>query len=354
MEKVKIVKRVTAMMLATLCSVSMFAGCATSSTTASSSVAVSEAAASKAADSEAGAVTSKAAVSGKIVVGVLMKCQSDPFQRKLNDATHAALNDLKTQGKISDFVELDADSDVQKQLNQADDLIAKKVSVIVMAPQDSNGCAPIIVSAKAAGIPIVLVNSKTDNSSDANAFVGSNDVEAGQIMGNFIVSKLGGAGKAKGKVLHLQGAIGNSAQIGRGQGITNVFAKESGIKLVEELTAKWQRDEAMRITEDWLQKYSDIAAIVADNDDMSVGAMNAVMNAGRKKNIVIIGTDAIDDALTAVKAGNLDGTVFQNAAEQGKQAIAVAYDVASGKTVNKETMVPFVLITKDNISKYSK
>ncbi len=349
MKKVKIFKRASTLILATLCSASMIAGCSASSTAASSEADVSQTASSVTETS-----ASESTANGKIVVGVLMKCQSDPFQRKLNDATHAALSDLKTQGKISDFVELDADSDVQKQLNQADDLIAKKVSVIVMAPQDSNGCAPIIVSAKAAGIPIVLVNSKTDNSSDADAFVGSNDVEAGEIMGNFIVSKLGGAGKAKGNVLHLQGAIGNSAQIGRGNGITNIFAKEPGIKLVEELTAKWQRDEAMRITEDWLQKYSDIAAIVADNDDMSVGAMNAVMNAGRKKDIVIIGTDAIDDALTAVKAGNLDGTVFQNAAEQGKQAIAVAFDIASGKTVEKNTMVPFVLITKDNISKYIK
>lgn len=349
MKKVKIFKSASTLILATLCSASMIAGCSASNTAASSEASVNQAV-SSVAETSAGEPTAN----GKIVVGVLMKCQSDPFQRKLNDATHAALSDLKTQGKISDFVELDADSDVQKQLNQADDLIAKKVSVIVMAPQDSNGCAPIIVSAKAAGIPIVLVNSKTDNSSDADAFVGSNDVEAGEIMGNFIVSKLGGVGKAKGNVLHLQGAIGNSAQIGRGNGITNIFAKEPGIKLVEELTAKWQRDEAMRITEDWLQKYSDIAAIVADNDDMSVGAMNAVMNAGRKKDIVIIGTDAIDDALTAVKAGNLDGTVFQNAAEQGKQAITVAYDIASGKTVEKNTMVPFVLITKDNISKYSK
>ena len=332
----KTVKKLTALVLALSTCALLFVGCGKKTTTTTT------------------AAAGGGGTGSNIVIGVLLKCQSDPFQRKLNEAQKTALDQLKSQGKIKDYVQLDADSDVQKQLNEADNLIAKKVNVIVMAPQDANGCAPIVEKANAAGIPIVVVNSKTTNVDKATAFVGSNDVEAGEILGNFIVSKLGGAGKASGVVLHLQGAIGNSAQIDRGKGIHNILDKEKGIKIKEELSAKWQRDEAMRITEDWLTKYPKIAAIVADNDDMSVGAMNAALNAGRKKDIIIIGVDAIDDALTAVDKGNLDGSVFQDAAGQGKKAVEVAYAVASKQQYDKTSTIPFVLITKQNVAQYLK
>jgi len=292
------------------------------------------------------------AANKKIVIGVLQKSRSDQYQIILNAAQESVLKQLKSSGKIAKYQLLDADGDVQRQLNQADDLIAMKVSVIVMSTTDANGCAPIVDRCKKANIPIVIVNAKTVNSDLATAVVGSNDVNAGEIMGNYIASRLGGAGKAKGNVLQLEGDIGNSSQIGRDQGLKNTIYKEPGVKVLESLSAKWNRDEAMRITEDWLQKFPKVDAIAAENDNMAMGALNAAINANRKKDIVIIGVDAIEDALLSVKAGQLDATIFQDGVGQGSTSIDVAYAIVSGKKYQKETMIPFVLITKDNVDKF--
>jgi ABC-type sugar transport system substrate-binding protein len=179
-------------------------------------------------------------------------------------------------------------------------------------------------------------------------------VEAGEMMGNFIIDKLGGAGKAEGNFLQLEGDIGNSAQIDRDQGLKNTVYKEAGIKVLESLTGKWLREEAMRITEDWLQKYPEISAIAAENDNMAMGALNAVINAGRKDQIVIVGVDAIEDAKLSVKDGVLDATILQDADGQGKGSIDVAYKIATGETYEKTTNIPFVLITTENVDQYLK
>ena len=297
---------------------------------------------------------STATAESKIVIGVLQKSRSDQFQILVNAAQEQSLKSLKSSGKIADFVQFDADTDVQKQQNEADDLIAMKVNVLVMSPVDAIGSAQIVEKAKKSGIPLVLVNSRTSNADLATAIVGSNDVDAGEIMGKYVIDRLGGPGKATGNVLQLEGDIGNSAQIGRDKGLKNTLYKEKGIKVLESLTGKWLREEGMRITEDWLQKYPKIDAIVAENDNMGMGALNAAINAGRKKDIVIISVDAIEDAMQSVKAGVMDGTVFQDGRGQGAGSIDVAYAIASGAKYQKENQIPFVLITKDNVDKYLK
>jgi ABC-type sugar transport system substrate-binding protein len=140
--------------------------------------------------------------------------------------------------------------------------------------------------------------------------------------------------------------------MGRDEGLKNTVYKEAGITVLESLTAKWNRDEAMRITEDWLQKYPQISAIAAENDNMAMGALNAVINAGRKDSVVIIGVDAIEDALLSIKNGELDATVFQNGKAQGSTSIEVAYAIAAGLPYEKMTQIPFELVTKDNVDQF--
>lgn len=336
-----------AMTLSTISVLTLLAGCSggNSASTSSASVGTNSGSASA-----ASAAATNAA--GKdIVVGVLQKNLSDSFQQKLNSAVTNELTSLQNQGKIKKFVNLNGNSDVQTQLNEANDLIAQKVNVIIMAAQDANGCAPIIVNAKEANIPIVVLSTKTTNVNDANAFVGSDDVVAGQMQANYVVDQLGGKGKAKGNILVLDGVVGQSAQIDRTKGIANVLATETGLKKLTELTANWQRDQAMSTTQDWLQKYSKIDAIIAENDDMAVGAVNAVKNANRK-GITIIGCDAIADALNEIQEGNMSATLFQDAKGQGTNAADVAYKLATGGTVDKTNLIPFQVVTKDNVAKY--
>ncbi len=289
---------------------------------------------------------------GGIKIGILQKSRSDQYQILLNSAQESALDSLVSDGKIQEYLQIDADTDVQKQINQADDMIAMNVDVIIMSPVDANGCAAIVDKCNEADIPLVIVNSKTSNVDEATAFVGSNDVEAGEIMGRFIAEKLGGVGKAEGKVLQLEGDIGNSAQIDRDKGLKNTIYTEPGVTVLESLTGKWLREEGMRITEDWLQKYPEIDAIAAENDNMAMGALNAVINSGRKDEIVIIGVDAIEDAMLSVKAGELDATVLQDADGQGAGSVDVAYRIAEGISFDKTTNIPFVLITQENVDRF--
>ncbi len=303
---------------------------------AKTDTATSSAAASAAAES----TTSK---SGTYKIGVLMKTMSDTYSNKLGEAIKAYA--AKTYPDVELYL-VDAQADINKQIAQAEDLIAKKVNVIVLNAQDADGSAQVLTLAKDANIPVVEVNTRT-NSEDFTAYVGSNDEEAGQIMGKYVLEKLGN----KGDVALLEGNMGQSAQILRRKGLDGTILANKDIKLVAELSADWARDKAMSTTEDWLGKYKNLKAVLCENDDMAMGALEAAEAAGRK-DLVIVGVDAIPDALQAVSDGRLSGTVLQDAAGQASKSMDVAYEVAKGESVEKENIVPFQLITKDNVAKY--
>ncbi|MCD8351893.1 MAG: substrate-binding domain-containing protein [Planctomycetaceae bacterium] len=280
-------------------------------------------------------------------VGVLVKMYTDMYIVKMHEAMFRVLDEYVEQGIVAEYTALDANLDVLKQLNNADDLIAKKVDLIIMCPAESTGCAPIVDSANAAGIPIVVVNAKTDNVEDATAFVGSDDVEAGRMMGDFIIEKKG----PNATVLHLMGIIGNSATTNRGEGIMEAFSK-ANINILDEQTGKWNRDEGMRITEDWIQRYPKFDAIVSDNDEMAVGAVNALMISDRKKDVVVIGVDATDDALVSVKNGELDATILQDAVGQGEGAARVGIAILTGQPYEKNFLIPFTFIDQSNVDEF--
>jgi len=277
-----------------------------------------------------------------IKVGVLIKTMSDTYSNKLGTAIEDYVKEEYPDAKL---YLMDGQADIAKQISQAEDLIAKQVDVIILNPQDADGSAQVLDLAAEANIPVVEVNTETTRT-DYAAFVGSEDVEAGEIMGKFVVDKLGG----KGKIAILEGEMGQSAQLKRYEGLENTILKESGIECVATLSADWSRDTAMSTTEDWLGKYQDLKAIICENDDMAMGALQACESQNR--DMVIIGTDAIPDALQAVKDGRLSATVLQDANGQATTAVDVAVKVANGETVESRYKVEFQLITIDNVDDY--
>lgn len=281
------------------------------------------------------------------VVGVLVKMYTDMYIVKMHDAMFGVLDQYKKDGIISEYIALDANLDVLKQLNNADDLIAKKVDVIIMTPAESAGCAPIVERANEAGIPIVIVNAKTDNVDEATAFVGSEDVVAGRMLAEYIIEKKG----ENARVLHLMGIIGNSAQIDRSQGINEVFSK-TNVTVLDSQTGRWNRDEGMRIAEDWIQRFPKFDAIASENDEMAVGAVNALIIADRKDEVVCIGVDGTDDAIMSVKNGELDATILQDAIGQGEGAAKVAIAILTGQPYEKNTMIPFTFIDQKNVEQF--
>jgi len=205
--------------------------------------------------------------------------------------------------------------------------------------------------AKEAGIPVVEVDTET-SSDNCEVFVGANNIEAGEKQAEWILKNLGG--DTGGNIAILRGAIGSTTQKLRYQGFKEALLdKYPNWKVLVELTANWRRDEAMRITEDWLQSYGDkIDVIVAHSDDMAMGAIKAIKNYGTKTNIKVLSIDAVEDAVQAVKDGEMAMTVFQDPKKLGEKSVEVAVGILEGKTYPKRVLIHFVPVTKENADEY--
>ncbi len=209
-----------------------------------------------------------------------------------------------------ELVILDADNDASKQLSQVENLIAKKVDVILVAAVDADAIVPALDMAEAAGIPLTGVNMLI-NTDRKYYYAGPNDVEAGELEAQYIIDKIGG----KGNVVILEGPIGTSAQLQRLEGNMNVLKKNPDVKILAQKPANWNRAEALTLTENWLQTYPDqIDGIIAHNDEMALGAIQALEAKGLKDKIPVAAVDAIKDACQAIKDGRMEATVFQDAA----------------------------------------
>ena len=312
-------------------------GCSSTGDTATST----ETAASE--DTTADTASTDESASGSYKIGVLMKTMSDTYSNKLGEAIQTYAEETYPDCEL---YLMDGQADIAKQISQAEDLIAKQVDVIILNPQDADGSAQVLDLAADANIPVIEINTETTRT-DYVSYIGSNDVQAGEIMGNFVMEQLGDEG---GQYAILEGEMGQSAQLLRYEGLENTILADDKYECVATLSANWSRDEAMSTTEDWLGKYQDLKAIICENDDMSMGALQAAESQNR--DLILIGTDAIPDALQAVKDGRVEGSVLQDANTQASTAVDVAVKVAAGETVEERYDVPFQLITIDNVDEY--
>ena len=327
-------KRIAALLLAVCIMVSL-AGCG-----------------SKPAAPAAGAPAEEAKKSD-LKVAYIAKNTVDAFHATLNQAAKESLDALVANGTIGSWNLYDGQTDPVTQVNLLEDAINMGADLVIVLPAEAAGSAPIVKRCAEKNIPCVVVNSKTENTDElATAYVGSNDVQAGEMMAKFIQEKLpNGGGYA-----HLQGIIGNSAQIERGKGLHNILDGDSKWKLLDgaEQTAEWQAEKAVKFAEDWLAKYGDkLNAVICDNDDMS-SAVQTAMNAANRKDIVSIGVDGNKGPMTMVKNGELLATIYQDGAGQVKKAIELGAQVLKGEKVEKNNMIDFVIITKDNVDQYLK
>lgn len=283
--------------------------------------------------------------SDKVKIGVTLMDFSTEFGIGLKDYMTAKADAM---GDV-ELTVVDAGGDAAKQLQQVETFISQKVDAIIMQPQEQEACSPAIDKAKAAGIPIINCNSLTITKPDA--YVGSNDSESAEIAMTYIAEQLGG----KGNVLMMHGHPGQTAEVKRTEGAMDILAQNPDMTLLDEQTADWDRAEAMTLMENWIQAYGDqINAVFCQNDEMALGALNALVQAGKKDNVLVVGVDAIDDALQSVKDGKMDATVYQDCKGQAEGAIEAAYKLAKGESVEKEILIPFILVTTENVDEYLK
>lgn len=348
-------KRLLALLMASTMIVSL-AACGADSSESATEAAKTE---TQEAESEASEVDSEAPKTSDTVeapadetkaikIGWLQKNQSNAFELVINDGGEELLEQAKAEGIVEEYYLMDGQTDPSIQVSQVTDLVNMGVDAVIMQPAELDGSAPVVDICHEAGIPVVLVNSLTSNEDQCEGLSISNDVEAGELLANFVLDELGDTGK----YAHLQGIIGNTAAIQRTEGIHNVMDKQSGWEMLEEQSAEWSGDKASRFTQDWIALYGEeLNAILCDNDDMAVAARLACLEAGRE-DIVCIGVDATEAALAMVADGELHGTVRQDGKEQGRTAVEKAIALAQGKSVDQKTVIPFTVVTKDNVAEY--
>lgn len=281
----------------------------------------------------------------EVVIGASMLSLQSEFVVNVKDAM-----EKKAKVENINLIVTDAQRTAEKQVQQIESFIAQNVDAIILNPCEVEGSSPAVEKAKAAGIPIINVNSETK--SEPDAFVGSRDEEAGEIAMEYIAKQI----NYKGNVVIMNGYMGQAAQIKRAVGAKKILDKYPDIHVMAEQTAEWDRAKGMTLMENWIQSYGNkINAVFAQNDEMGLGALQALEQAKIKDAVVLVSIDAIADARQAVKDGRLNATIYQDAKGQGSKSIEMALKIIKKQQIDKRKIfIPFQLVTKENIDTFLK
>ena len=259
-----------------------------------------------------------------------------------------------------DLIMEDGQSDVGRQLDQINNFVATGVDGIVVVPIDGNATQALTDAAESAGIPMVFANRVPGNFDTLPAnqvVVASDETESGTLETFAVCQQLRSAGKVDGgaRAYILQGQLHHPAGIQRTKDIHDVVAMDmcNFIEIIDTQVGNFYRDQAQDIMTNWLTTGEHFDAVIANNDEMAIGAILAMRAAGVDMDKVIVaGIDATPDALLAMAAGELDITVFQNAAAQGAGAVQTALALARGEEVTRFVRIPFELVTPGNMADY--
>lgn len=267
-------------------------------------------------------------------IGLVLSTLNNPFFVTLKEGAEAKAKDLGYK-----LLVLDSQNDPAKELANVEDLLSKKISLMLINPTDSDAVVSAIRAANRAEVPVVTLD-RGATGGNVMSHVASDNVQGGMMAGELIVKTLGGSGK----VVELQGVAGTSAARDRGEGFNNAVDAASGIIVVASQVADFDRTKGLNVMENILQAQSDIDAVFAHNDEMALGAIKAIESSNR--NIIVVGFDGTGDAVTAVKSGAMLATVAQQAARIGSIGVETADAILKGKSVAKYSPVPLQLITK--------
>ena len=289
------------------------------------------------------AAEESAASSDELVVGVTMQNLSEEFIAMLRDAIVIRQESEHQNVKL---IINDAESKPDKQTAQLDSFIAQKVDAVIINPCDAEAMIPGVKAVVDAGIPCVTLSS--DVSEDVGqVWIGSENKDAGVLSAEY--AKEITDGKADVAVLRLM--LGAFAEIGRQEGYEEVINATPDMNIVFDQSGNAQREEGMSIMENWLATGKNIDVVLAQNDGMALGAIEAIKAAGKIDEIKVIGIDAIADALDSVKADEMEATCFQDAIGQAYGSLDMAVKAANGEKIERNN-IPFELVTKDNADEY--
>lgn len=269
---------------------------------------------------------------GDYKIGLSVSTLNNPFFVTLSDGAEAKADELGATVTV-----VDAQDNASKQASDVEDLIQQGVDLIIINPVDSQAVVSSVESANAANIPVVTVD-RSSEGGEVVAHIASDNVAGGELAGEYLL-ELAGEGAA---VVELEGIAGSSAARDRGQGFNNVA--DGNLDVVAKQTANFNRAEGLTVMENILQSNPDIKGVFAHNDEMALGALEAIEAAG--KDIIVIGFDATDDAVKSVENGKLAGTIAQKPEQIGEKAMEAAIKALNGEEVEASIPVDLELIKK--------
>jgi ABC-type sugar transport system substrate-binding protein len=281
-------------------------------------------------------------------IGVTLSAFEHQFLVKVREAMTEKAKELGVQIQ---FVE--AQGDIGKQLNQIQTFISQGIDAIIVNPVDTMATPKMTKLVTEANIPLVYVNLQPAEETlpKGVAYVGSEEIVSGKLQGEAIAKLLNN----KGNVVIMMGELATQAAVLRTEGVEKVVAQHPEMKVVGRQTANWRRNEAIDLMNNWLVAGTKIDAVVANNDEMAIGAILALQQGGKDpKKVVIAGIDATPDALAEMEKGYLDVTVFQDAKGQGKGSVETAVKLIKGEKVEPFVWIPFELVTQENYKEYLK
>jgi ribose transport system substrate-binding protein len=278
--------------------------------------------------------------SGGQRIGLSVSTLNNPFFVSLRDGAQQAADDAGAELVISD-----AQNDTAQQQDDIQNFITQQVNVILVNPVDSDAVVPAVEAANDAGIPVIALDRKASGG-DVVSTIASDNVQGGKMAGEELIRLV-----SSGNVAQLEGIPGTDPARDRGEGFQDAIDAQSSVKVVASQTADFDRSEGLTVTENIMQANSDIKGIFAQNDEMALGAVQALGDQAGD-DIKLVGFDGGEDALNAIQDGTMNATIAQQPDKMGSQGVETAISVINGESVEENIPVEVNLVTPENVSDF--
>lgn len=279
--------------------------------------------------------------SGGDKVALLVSTLNNPFFVDLRDGAQAAAKDLGV-----DLVVSDAQNDSSTQQNQAQNAQSQGAKAVIINPVDSDAASPAVAPLLSSNLPVISVD-RSVTGEDVTSHIASDNVAGGAQAADELAKAVG----EKGKVIILQGTPGAASTRDRGDGFKKEIKKYSGIEVVAEQTANFDRAEALDVTTNLMQSNPDVVGIYAENDEMALGAIQS-LGSKAGTDVKIFGFDGTEDGLKACRMATMVGTIAQQPKELGKKAVEAAVKAIKGESVEKTESIEVKTVTKENVADF--
>ena len=273
-------------------------------------------------------------------IGLSVSTLNNPFFVTLRDGAQSAADEAGAELIVSD-----AQNDTAQQQDDIQNFVTQQVNVILVNPVDSDAVVPAIEAANQANIPVIALDRGASGGELATT-IASDNVQGGNLAGEELIRLVG-----SGSVAQLEGTPGADPARDRGQGFQNAIDAQSAVEVVASQSANFDRAEGLNVAENILQANPNIAGIFAQNDEMALGAVQALGDSAGDE-VKVVGFDAIEDALSAIQDGTINATVAQQPAEIGSLGVENAIRVINGESVEENIPVEVQLVTPENVSEF--